>query len=122
VSRFEVEIHKKLAIAVACLVFVLIGPPLALRFPTAGVGFVVLASAVIFFVYWIFLIAGEAMADRRVADPAVTMWLGNVIFFAAALPLVARMGHSSGTTRGGGGSVFAAFFGRASDPGQETGT
>ena len=32
-NRYRVELHKKWAIAVACLVFTLIGPPLALRFP-----------------------------------------------------------------------------------------
>lgn len=112
-NRFKVEIHKKWAIAIACLVFVLIGPPLALRFPTAGVGFVVSASAVIFFVYWVGLLGGESLADRRVADPAVTMWLGNVIFFVCALVLLSRMGHSAGTSRGGGiGDALAGFFGR----------
>ena len=113
VNRFKVEIHKKWALAIACLVFVLIGPPLALRFPTAGVGFVVVASAVIFFVYWIALLGGEALADRRVADPALTMWLGNVVFFAIAIWLIRTMGHSAGTNRGGGGfgEVVGRFFG-----------
>jgi lipopolysaccharide export system permease protein len=114
VNRFKVEIHKKLAIALGCLVFVLLGPPLALRFPQAGVGFVVSASAVIFFVYWVGIVGGEALADRRAADPAVTMWLGNIIFFVVALFLLRRMGHSSGTSRGGGGlgEAIANFFGR----------
>lgn len=113
-NRFKVEIHKKWAIAVACLVFVLIGPPLALRFPTAGVGFVVSASAVIFFIYWAGLLGGETLADRRVADPAVTMWLTNVIFLAGGLLLLTRMGRSSGTSRGGGGftDLVRTFFGR----------
>lgn len=115
VNRFKVEIHKKLAIALGCLVFVLLGPPLALRFPQAGVGFVVSASAVIFFVYWVGIVGGEALADRRAADPAVTMWLGNIIFFFVALVLLSRMGHSSGTSRGGGGlgEAIAGFFGRS---------
>lgn len=121
INRYEVEIHKKWAIAIACLVFVLIGPPLALRFPRAGVGFVVSASAVIFFIYWIGLLGGETLADRRVADPAVTMWLGNVFFLIAALVLLSRMGHSSGTRRGGGiGDSIASFFG-SRRTGTETG-
>ncbi|NNF29576.1 MAG: YjgP/YjgQ family permease [Gemmatimonadetes bacterium] len=114
-NRFKVEIHKKWAIAVACLVFVLMGPPLALRFPTAGVGFVVSASAIIFFIYWAGLLGGETLADRRVADPAVTMWLTNAIFLVIGIVLLARMGHSSGTSRGGGGfaDLVRSFFGRA---------
>jgi len=113
INRFKVEIHKKWAIAVACLVFVLIGPPLALRFPRSGVGFVVAASAVIFFVYWVALLGGETLADRRVAGPAVTMWLGNVVFFVIGVGLLTRMGHSSGTNRGGGGlgEALTSLFG-----------
>lgn len=101
-NRFKVEFHKKWAIAVACLVFTLIGPPLALRFPRAGVGLVVAASTGIFFVYWVGLIGGEALADRRVAGPALTMWLGNALFVVVGLALVTRMGRPRGTARGGG--------------------
>jgi lipopolysaccharide export system permease protein len=113
INRFKVEIHKKWALAIACLVFSLIGPPLALRFPRAGVGFVVIASAVIFFVYWIGLLGGEALADRRVADPAVTMWLSNVIFLGVAVWLLRAMGRSSGTNRGESsfGEAVFRFFG-----------
>jgi lipopolysaccharide export system permease protein len=123
INRFKVEIHKKWAIALACLVFSLIGPPLALRFPRAGVGFVVVASAVIFFIYWIGLLGGESLADRRVADPAVTMWLGNVIFLGAAVVLLRGMGQSAGTNRGEGGlgEMISRFFG-ARTQGAESGT
>jgi lipopolysaccharide export system permease protein len=123
INRFEVEIHKKWAIAVACLVFVLLGPPLALRFPRSGVGFVVAASGAIFFVYWVALLGGETLADRRVASPAVTMWLGNVVFFLIAVALLLRMGHSSATNRGGGGvgEAVARFFG-SNGAGTESGT
>jgi len=111
VNRFEVEIHKKLPIAIACLVFVLMGPPLALRFPSAGIGFVVVASGVIFFVYYVGLLGGEALADRRVASPVITMWLGNVLFFLLGVGLLRRMGHTSGTSRTGLGEAIAGFFG-----------
>ena len=102
VNRFKVEIHKKLAIAFACIVFTVIAPPLALRFPRGGVGLVVAASSVIFSVYWVGLIAGESLADRRVADPAVTMWVSNVVFLIAGILLASRMGRNGGNTRGGG--------------------
>ncbi len=113
INRFKVEIHKKWALAIACLVFVLIGPPLALRFPRAGVGFVVVASAAVFFVYWIGLLVGEALADRRVADPAITMWLSNLIFLGIGLALLRTMGRSAGTNRGDGGfgAAMSRFFG-----------
>ncbi|NIR58319.1 MAG: LptF/LptG family permease, partial [Gammaproteobacteria bacterium] len=38
---YLVEFHKKYAVPAACIVFVLIGVPVALRFPRGGVGLVV---------------------------------------------------------------------------------
>jgi len=101
-DRYRVELHKKWAIAFACLVFTLIGPPLALRFPRGGVGMVVAASTAIFAVYWMGLIGGESLADRRVADPLVTMWIPNVVFLVVGILLVSRMGRAGATVRGGG--------------------
>ncbi len=101
VHRYQVEIHKKLAIAFACVVFTLIGPPLALRFPRGGIGMVVLASSVIFSIYWTGLIGGEILADRKIASPALTMWTANVVFFIIGIVLVSRMGRAGSTVRGG---------------------
>lgn len=101
-NRYRVELHKKWAIAFACLVFTLIGPPLALRFPRGGVGMVVAASTAIFGVYWMGLIGGESLADRRVADPLLTMWIPNIVFAVVGLLLVSRMGRAGATVRGGG--------------------
>jgi len=113
VNRFEVEIHKKLALAFACIVFTLLGPPLALRFPRSGVGLVVTASSAIFSVYWVGLILGESLAERRVASPAVTMWMTNVIFLVVALVMLAEMGRAGGTARGGGFEGIGSLFRRS---------
>jgi lipopolysaccharide export system permease protein len=102
INRLRVELHKKWAIAFACLVFTLIGPPVALRFPRGGVGMVIGASSAIFTVYWIGLIGGEKLADNSAAEPMITMWLANVIFLLVGLLLAARMGRAGGTARGGG--------------------
>ncbi len=101
-DRYRVELHKKWAIAFACLVFTLLGPPLALRFPRGGVGMVVAASTGIFAIYWVGLIAGESLADRGVADPIITMWIPDIVFAAIGLALVSRMGRAGSTVRGGG--------------------
>jgi lipopolysaccharide export system permease protein len=104
VNRFEVEIHKKLALAFACIVF-------------TRVGLVVTASSVIFFVYWVGLILGESLAERRVASPVVTMWMTNVIFLVAGLVMLAQMGRTGGGARTGGQGLLG-FFGRGEEPGE----
>jgi lipopolysaccharide export system permease protein len=100
-SQYEVEIHKKFSLAVACIVFVLLGAPIALRFPRGGVGLVIGASLGVFALYYVCLIAGESMADDGVLPPWVAMWGANLIFTAVGVMLFARMGRESSTARGG---------------------
>jgi lipopolysaccharide export system permease protein len=100
--RYQVEYHKKFTLAFACIVFVLVGIPLAIRYPRGGLGLVIAASSAIFAVYWVGLIAGEDIADRGIAPPWVTMWVPNLIFLTLGLILVKRMGREAATMRGGG--------------------
>ena len=100
-SQYEVEIHKKFSLAVACIVFVLLGAPIALRFPRGGVGLVIGASLGVFALYYICLIAGESMADDGVLPPWVAMWAANLVFTAVGIVLFLRMGREGNTARGG---------------------
>jgi len=84
-AAYEVEIHKKYAIAVACLVFALVGAPIALRFQRGGVGLVLGVSVAVFTVYYIGLIGGEELGDRLLVSPFLAMWTPNLIFAAAGL-------------------------------------
>ena len=100
--KYQVEINKKFSLAVSCFVFALLGPPLALRFPRGGVGFVIGVSLFIFALNYVGLIAGEALADRGMVSPVGAMWVANAILAAIGLLLTARMGRETGTGRGGG--------------------
>ena len=102
ISRYEVEIHKKYALSFACVVFVLLGAPLAVLFPRGGLGLVIAASSGIFAISWAGLIGGETLAERGIASPAVAMWTPNVIFLLMGLWLAGRMGQEAATMRGGG--------------------
>lgn len=100
-NRYEVEIHKKFALAAACIIFVLLGAPIALRFPRAGVGLTIGVSLVVFGLYYVGLIAGESLARRGMMPPFVSMWLANALFGVIALILLARMGKEAGSSRSG---------------------
>jgi lipopolysaccharide export system permease protein len=101
-NEYAVEYHKKFAIAFACIIFVLIGAPLAVRFPRGGVGMVIAASLTIFGIYYVSLIGGESLGDRGRIQPAWGPWAPNLLFGAIGLWAMTRLGRESGTTRGGG--------------------
>ncbi len=100
-NSYGVEIHKKFALAVACFVFVLLGAPIALRFPRGGVGLTIGVSLFVFALYYICLIAGESIAKRGLMPAVVSMWMANVIFALIALWMLAKMGQEGSTARGG---------------------
>lgn len=89
-SRFAVEIQKKIAIPVACVVFVLIGAPIAIRYPLGGVGMVVGVSFGFFCAYYVALVGGEELADRLILSPFWAMWAPNILFGGVGLGFVWR--------------------------------
>ena len=74
-----VELQKKYSIPATCIVFVLVGVPLAMQFPRGGLGLVLGASMVVFSVYYIGLIAGESLANRLTLSPFLAMWASNIL-------------------------------------------
>lgn len=102
IREYNVEIHKKFAIAVATLVFVLIGVPIALRFPRGGVGMVISVSIVVFGIYYVGLIGGESLADEGYVEPVLAMWATNALIGVIGLLALLRVGWEHSTGRGAG--------------------
>ena len=96
----HVEIEKKFAIAAACVIFVLLGAPIALRFPRGGVGMTIGVSLGVFGLYYVGLIVGEALARRNQLSPFVAMWAANAMLLTVGLVLTARLGNEGATARG----------------------
>ena len=88
IYRYGVEIHKKYSIPFSCIIFVLLGAPLAIRSGKKGMTMSIGFSILFFLVYYIFLIGGEKLADRRYVVPWLSMWLPNIVFMTAALLLL----------------------------------
>jgi lipopolysaccharide export system permease protein len=100
-NRYEIEIHKKFALAAACLIFVVLGAPLALRFPRGGVGLVLLVSLIVFALYYVGLIGGESLANKGIVPPFWAMWGTNVVLTVVGIVLLFRMGREDSSGRGG---------------------
>jgi lipopolysaccharide export system permease protein len=116
-NEYQVEYHKKFAISWAVIVFVLLGAPLAVRFPRGGVGLVIAASIGIFAVYYAGLIGGESLGDNGTVPPWLAMWGPNILFFLIAIWGLSRIGKEGATTRGGGWEdMSAAIKGMAAAP------
>ena len=101
-DQVAVEIHKKFALSFACLVFVLFGPPIALRFPRGGVGVTIGVSIVVFGAYYVCLMGGEALADNGRLPPFIAMWIANVVFGLTGVALLWRVERTTDASRGGG--------------------
>jgi lipopolysaccharide export system permease protein len=89
-NQYEVEFQKKFAIPAACLVFVLLGLPMAVTTARTGKGISVTLALALFLVYYLFLVAGEKMADRGRLDPVIAMWAANVALTLAGIPALIR--------------------------------
>ena len=100
-SIYQVEIQKKLAISAACVIFAMLGLPLAVRFPRGGVGLVIGTSLAVFSVYYVGLIGGEELGDRLIVPPFFAMWTPNLIFLAVSLPLMWAVRRAGSTSHGG---------------------
>jgi lipopolysaccharide export system permease protein len=88
ISRYGVEIHKKYSIPFSCIIFTLLGAPLAIRSGKRGMTISIGFSILLFLIYYVFLNGGEKLADRRLMDPWLSMWLGNIVFFVIAVVLL----------------------------------
>ncbi len=111
-NLYDNQIHKLFAISVACMTFVILGAPIALRFPRGGVGMVLGVSLGVFALYYVGLIAGEPLAQRGDVAPWVAMWASNIVLGAIGLFLLTRIGRESSTSRGSDWTEFRDRMGR----------
>jgi lipopolysaccharide export system permease protein len=100
-DRYAVEVHKKWAISMACITFVILGIVMALRFPRGGVGLVIGGGLLVFSIHYIGLTAGESLADRGHVEPWLAMWSPNIVLTILGLLGLLWVSRESGSTRGG---------------------
>jgi lipopolysaccharide export system permease protein len=110
IARYMVEVHKKFAIPVACIIFVLIGAPLGIMAKRGGLAVGATYSVFFFIIYWAGLISGENLADRQIISPAVAMWAGNVFLAVCGAVLMILMMRETSI----GLSFFKNLFGKDS--------
>ena len=91
IAQYLVEVHKKISIPVACIIFVLVGAPLGLLTRKGNLGFNAILSSIIFTYYWVGIIQGEKFADRLFISPFTGMWFTNFTLLILGIYLMLKV-------------------------------
>ena len=87
-NKYEVELHKKFSLPVACILFIMTGASLGVLFRKGGFTIATSLSFGFFLVYYVLMIGGEDLADRTILTPMVGIWFPNVLLFIIATYLL----------------------------------
>lgn len=88
--KVRVEIHRRVAGAFSCLLFVLLGWPLSILFRHGNrmVAFLI-AFLIALVVYYPTFLLGEVLAEETHLGPFLAMWCGSLVLAAFAVALTA---------------------------------
>lgn len=88
--ELRVELASKVALPFACLVVILFGAPLANSSARSGPAFGIGISLFITILYLLLFRLAQAAGEAGTMDPTLAAWSPNILFFGAALILIAR--------------------------------
>jgi len=88
IAKHKIEWHRKISIAISCIIMFLIGAPLGSIVRKGGFSIPLLFSIILFVVFYVITIIGEKSAKDLVISPAEGMWIANIIFFPIAVFLI----------------------------------
>ena len=88
ITKHNIEWHRKISLAVACLLLFLLGAPLGAIIRKGGFGLPVLISVFFFLIYHVLSMIGEKSAKDLSMQAYEGIWLANIIFAPIALFLI----------------------------------
>ncbi len=89
----ESELHKRVSLPFACLLFGLIGAPLGIRRSRSGKSAGLALSLVVFLIYYVLLAVGTNLANTGKLSPAVAYWMPNIVMTLGAGLLIWKKGQ-----------------------------
>ena len=90
VNELSVQLHQKLAVPFASVVFTLLGVPLGLRPQRASAGIGLGVSILVIFGYYVLMFFGLALGQTGAVPPIVGAWLPNLSAGALGVALLVR--------------------------------
>lgn len=95
IAGINAEIQLRPAIALGCLVFVLIGCPIGIWFSKSDyLSAFITCFVPIIVVYYPMLLSGINLAKSRQLAPMIAIWAANAAMLAVALPLFRRLARN----------------------------
>jgi lipopolysaccharide export system permease protein len=77
--KYQIEIHRKFTLSIACLIFFFIGAPLGAIIRKGGLGMPTVISVLFFLAWYILSMSGEQLARDSAWTPLMGMWLSTAI-------------------------------------------
>lgn len=91
----RIEIFKKFALSMACLIFFLIGAPIGALIRKGGLGTPAIISVLLFVLYWVIDISGTKMSRDGTFEPFHGVFLSTYILLPLGLYLTWQAIHDS---------------------------
>jgi LPS export ABC transporter permease LptG/LPS export ABC transporter permease LptF len=87
----RIELHQRFALPPACILLALIGIPLGVSSRKGGKSSAVVLTALLAFLYWMGLIAANALARQEKLPVGTAVWIPNMAFAVIGIMLLVRM-------------------------------
>lgn len=84
-SLYTIEMQKKYALALACILMFLIGAPLGAIIKKGGLGVPTILAIFFFIIYYLFTSIGEKQAKEGAMDPYIAAWMSDAILLPFGL-------------------------------------
>lgn len=95
ITKHKIEWHRKISLAVACLLLFLVGSSMGAIVRKGGFGLPVLISVFFFIIYHVLSMIGEKSAKDLSMQAYEGIWLANIVFSPIALFLLYKAKNDS---------------------------
>lgn len=106
-NKFEIALHEKYALSIACIVLFFVGAPLGAIIRKGGMGLPIVIAIIMFLTYHFIGIFAKNSAENGAISPFLATWLSTLIM----LPLGILLTYRATTDQGlfSFGSAFSPF-------------
>lgn len=90
VSKMTTELHMRLSLSLACLSFVIISIPLAIKAHRSEKSIGMALSLVLIFIFYIFIAYAKAVAEYPERYPQFIIWIPNILYGGLGMFWIAK--------------------------------